>query len=145
MFIFSPNAFELCVGTLINGVSIWTHLVVISNYDTAVCALDSAAFTMTLMTWKTIRIFDKLVIGRNYLPSLSLRVRLYYLDFLKKSSSRGGPRVPRPLLLVKVTTAAAARTAPPAQSSKFSCHSRSRPLKKSFSPPLLDPLSPMTG
>ena len=33
------------------------------------------------------------------------------LDFLK-SSSRGGPRVPRPLLLVKVTTAAAARAAP---------------------------------
>ena len=33
------------------------------------------------------------------------------LDFLK-SSSRGGPRVPRPLLLVKVTAAAAARAAP---------------------------------
>ena len=40
------------------------------------------------------------------------------LDFLK-SSSRGGPRVPRPLLLVKVTAAAAARAAPLASRPKF--------------------------
>ena len=140
MLIFSPNASGLCVGPLINGVSIWTHLVVISNYDTAVCALDSAAFTMTLMTWKTVSIFEK--IGNwPKLPAITITTSIRYLDFLKKSSSRGGPRVPRPLLLVKVTAAAAAaRTAPLAQSSKFSHHSRSRPLKKSYSPPLLDPL-----
>ena len=127
MLIFSPNASGLCVGNLINGVFIWTHLVVISNYDAAVCALDSklTAFTMTLMNWKT-------------LPSLH---HLYYLDFLKKSSSRGGPRVPRPLLLVKVTVAAAARSAPLASHPKFTRYSflHSRLSKNVTRTPLFGP------
>ena len=62
------------------------------------------------------------------------------LDFLK-SSSRGGPRVPRPLLLVKVTVAAAPRAAPLASRPKFTRYSflHSRLLKKVTRTPLFGP------
>ena len=59
------------------------------------------------------------------------------LDFLK-SSSRGGPRVPRPLLLVKVTAAAAARAAPLAKSTRYS-FLHSRLSKKDTRTPLFGP------
>ena len=62
------------------------------------------------------------------------------LDFLK-SSSRGGPRVPRPLLLVKVTAAAAARAASLASRPKFTRYSflHSRLSKKDIRTPLFGP------
>ena len=61
-------------------------------------------------------------------------------DFLK-SSSRGGPRVPRPLLLVKVTAAAAARAASLATRPKFTRYSflHSRLSKKDIRTPLFGP------
>ena len=70
----------------------------------------------------------------------SLESIIITLDFLK-SSSRGGPRVPRPLLLVKVTVAAAPRAAPLASRPKFTRYSflHSRLLKKVTRTPLFGP------
>jgi hypothetical protein len=72
--------------------------------------------------------------------SRSLEPITITLDFLK-SSSWGGPRVPRPLLLVKVTVSAAARSAPLASHPKFTRYSflHSRLLKKVTRTPLFGP------
>jgi hypothetical protein len=79
------------------------------------------------MSRKTVSTFTHLAIGLTWHLDLIARYRFVETitpDFLK-SSSRGDPRVPRPLLLVKVTAAAAARR-PSYQSSKIHLLARSR-------------------
>ena len=127
LLLLCTNVYVQCVDTPKNGVSIYNPLNAISNdMHDAVCAVELYCYknpmSRKLSQSSLIRLLDSFGLTVSTLGTMTIT-----LDFLLKSSSRGGPRVPRPLL-------------PPASRPKFFTRYSTVPsfatFKKSHAPPL---------